>query len=310
MEARKLWVVMSLAATTLLPGLPVEAQEGVRHRRQPSYEERMEQERPRRHMPGRVEDEDRSEIRRPRRHPRRDEVAPRRPGREGHYPQYPRPDEEIDEGIVDEGVEDFPPVDADDFPEDEEELYPRYPSEEDELEGPLVDEQDYPEVRRPRRHPRRNEKFNAPSPRAQQDFSKARRASGLSRHIPLYEGRVGNAMATMLPDSNGRLSPAIVYDRAFMSELARENPWAPISVLAHEIGHIVKKHLGGRAIDPWDAELEADEFSGCVLARMGASRDDATSAEELLYTEKGSDSHPPSPRRLDAITDGWERCHR
>src|SRR5687767_4496297 len=65
----------------------------------------------------------------------------------------------------------------------------------------------------------------------------------------------------------------ILYNSSFINKLddVANDKWASISVLAHEIGH----HLLGHTLDGRGSqlpkELAADEFSGLVLRRMGAS---------------------------------------
>ena len=70
-------------------------------------------------------------------------------------------------------------------------------------------------------------------------------------------------------------------DEENMRDLARltgGDPWAPVSIMAHEIGH----HLSGHTITSGGSrpaiELEADKFSGYVLYRMGATQTAATKA--------------------------------
>lgn len=105
---------------------------------------------------------------------------------------------------------------------------------------------------------------------------------------------------------------AIVYNPGFLDEINHRagTSWAAVSVIAHELGH----HYYGHSHQTIDAvppevlrehELDADYFSGYVLARMGASLDDAEAAQETLFQGAQSLTHPDSYRRLDAISAGW-----
>ena len=104
----------------------------------------------------------------------------------------------------------------------------------------------------------------------------------------------------------------ILYNQHFMRTVRQQtgNRWAPISILAHEIGHHLNAHTLMAGGSRPAIELEADVFSGSVLQRLGASLDDARSAMELLGTDTGSSTHPAKRDRLAAITNGWMRSCR
>src|SRR5262249_49202770 len=91
--------------------------------------------------------------------------------------------------------------------------------------------------------------------------------------------------------------------------------WAAVSVIAHELGH----HYYGHSHEKIDGlppdvlherELEADYYSGFLLARMGASLEDAEAAQEALFARNDSHTHPDSYRRLVAISAGWHDGER
>jgi hypothetical protein len=114
--------------------------------------------------------------------------------------------------------------------------------------------------------------------------------------------KVPNAAAVIM---NGKRY--VLYNERFVAAVnnAVKTDWAGISILAHEIGH----HLNGHTLDrggsnPND-ELEADEFSGFVLRKMGASVEEAIAAMSLISDEEGSRTHPGRSPRLAAITKGW-----
>jgi hypothetical protein len=114
--------------------------------------------------------------------------------------------------------------------------------------------------------------------------------------------QVPNAAAVIM---NGKRY--ILFNERFVAAInnAVKTDWAGISILAHEIGH----HLNGHTLlrggsNPAD-ELEADEFSGFVLRKMGASREEAMAAMSLISDEEGSYTHPGRSPRLAAISKGW-----
>jgi ribosomal protein S19 len=102
----------------------------------------------------------------------------------------------------------------------------------------------------------------------------------------------------------------ILYNPKFMNNIisATGNKWTAVSIMAHEIGH----HLNGHTLDSETSkpatELEADEFSGFVLQKMGASLTDAQAAMAAIASLKGSHSHPPKNQRLSAIATGWGKA--
>lgn len=116
------------------------------------------------------------------------------------------------------------------------------------------------------------------------------------------ENNINNAYATMI---NGRRW--IIYDNTFLEKLdyVAGTKWASISVLAHELGHHYRNHVvDGKGSTP-PKEIEADYISGYIMARFGASLDEAKAAMQKIATDYGSSSHPPKNERLTAITQGW-----
>jgi len=132
----------------------------------------------------------------------------------------------------------------------------------------------------------------------------------LKPNFTIRAANVRNASA-MLQKSHGGLQRLILYNQEFMIRVksTTKTDWGAISILAHEIGHHLQGHtlrVGGSSPD---IELEADEFSGGVLARMGANLAQAQAAMKLLGSDSGSKTHPPRSARLAAITKGWKFAH-
>ena len=128
---------------------------------------------------------------------------------------------------------------------------------------------------------------------------------GLRSNFQLRAANVPNAAAVLLNSKR-----YILYNPKFMNEInsATGSEWAAISILAHEIGH----HLNGHTLDKVgsrpETELEADEFSGFVLRKMGASLKDAQAVMGLIASLKGSHSHPAKKDRLIYIAAGWNNA--
>lgn len=146
-------------------------------------------------------------------------------------------------------------------------------------------------------------RFRPPSARAQQIVSGVSRMINYGGRIEVYESpSISNAGA--VPGRRGR-PHLILYNADFMNALDRLHPNAPVSVLAHEIGHFTARSSGARG--SWDRELTADHAGGCIMNRLGADPDSATVAVRALWSH-GNRSHPDTPRRIRAILDGYHSC--
>lgn len=102
----------------------------------------------------------------------------------------------------------------------------------------------------------------------------------------------------------------LLYNPKFLAAVNRagHTDWAGISILAHEMGHHLNGHtLRAGGSQPED-ELEADEFSGFVLRRLGASLAQAQAAMATVSPNEGSATHPGRAPRLAAIGRGWSRA--
>ncbi|WP_207890963.1 membrane-binding protein [Hymenobacter edaphi] len=102
----------------------------------------------------------------------------------------------------------------------------------------------------------------------------------------------------------------LLYNPSFVAAVNRASrtDWAGVSILAHEMGHHLNGHtLQGGGSNPTD-ELEADEFSGFVLRKMGASLAEAQTALAVVSQEYDSPTHPGRSTRLAAINRGWQQA--
>lgn len=135
--------------------------------------------------------------------------------------------------------------------------------------------------------------------------------TGLPANFVVVEGKVPNAAAVIMQGPDQVPRRVIAYNPAFMGqviEATKSNNWAPVSIMAHEIGH----HLSGHTIVPGGSqppiELESDKFSGFVLYKMGAPLADAQRAIATLIPEKDGETHPGRRKRLAAIEAGWKEA--
>ena len=112
----------------------------------------------------------------------------------------------------------------------------------------------------------------------------------------------------------------ILYDNDFLNQLDySSNDWFGITVLAHEVGHHVNGHsvdivlaLGdvveSKSLDKRRSqELEADEFAGFVLSKLGAPMDKVIANISSISTDADDSysTHPSRSKRVNAIRAGY-----
>jgi hypothetical protein len=143
------------------------------------------------------------------------------------------------------------------------------------------------------------------SQEANQVVRRIMEAVGLKPRFELKAANVDNAAAVIYDSKR-----YILYSQNFISKIegATRTNWAAISILAHEIGHHLNGHTLERNGSRPSSELEADEFSGFVLRKMGASLPQAQAAMRILADEEGSYTHPARSARLEAIAVGWKQA--
>jgi hypothetical protein len=115
------------------------------------------------------------------------------------------------------------------------------------------------------------------------------------------------ASNVMLISDTGRAK--IVYNPAFVTSVYDRYGDAGVqAVMAHEIGHALDDALGAVWIEKsWTAELRADSWAGCILAKSNLSPADVTAALAALAAYPSS-AHPGWNVRLPAIRAGYSRC--
>ena len=122
----------------------------------------------------------------------------------------------------------------------------------------------------------------------------------------------------------------IHYNPSFMDDLNnKEGSFYNLAIFAHEIGHHVNGHSldiillkmsGETGIDPPTRELqrrqeiEADEFSGFVMQKLGYTLEEASAAIDSLAKKEKDDcddfysSHPCTSKRYAAVKRGYEKA--
>ena len=145
---------------------------------------------------------------------------------------------------------------------------------------------------------------------AERSLEKILNTVGLSQNFVLQScDRIENAVATSFKGVR-----YILYDKNFMSNISNyTNNWSNMLILAHEVGH----HINGHSLDivlyaadvleekslanRRNQELEADEFAGFVLAKLGAPLTNAERVISSITTDKDDtySTHPSRSRRIN-----------
>lgn len=134
------------------------------------------------------------------------------------------------------------------------------------------------------------------------------KAAGVtSKNFELRQADVKTAQAVIINDKRTILCNPTFIRKALKND---EEGWKAKAVLAHELAHHISEHglesNGQRAKE----ELEADQWAGFVLAKMGASVEQAKSAVRSLAPENGSKTHPKRGSREFAVDIGWQKGRR
>ena len=130
-------------------------------------------------------------------------------------------------------------------------------------------------------------------------------AMGLESNFIVKEAHVPNVEAKIRHRER-----YILYNPEFVNQVntVTKNKWASIFILAHEVGHHLEGHTLLDISSRPSIELEADEFAGFVLQKMGASLQQSQLAMYYISTSEASKTHPARADRLAAIEKGWDRA--
>ena len=114
----------------------------------------------------------------------------------------------------------------------------------------------------------------------------------------------------------------IFYDRDFMFSINSGNNWGNLFILAHEVGHHINGHsldlvlYAAEVVEPKtlvnkrQQELEADEFAGFVLAKLGAplSAVNKVISKSSNNSDDSYSTHPSRNKRLNAVSRGYNKA--
>lgn len=131
--------------------------------------------------------------------------------------------------------------------------------------------------------------------------------TGIKANFSVSPSDVTNALANIDKQGNS----VLLYNPTYMARAYGQicKDWGIMGIIAHEIGHHLQGHILKRdAADFANFELEADDFAGFVMYRMGATLEEAQRSTNQLVAERGSTSHPGKAQRLKALETGWLRA--
>lgn len=130
-------------------------------------------------------------------------------------------------------------------------------------------------------------------------------AMGLAGRFKIKTANVPNVEATIKHHER-----YILYNPEFIRKVndATKDKWASIFILAHEVGHHLDGHTEAGLKSNPSIELEADQFAGFVLCKMGATLRQAQLAMYYISTISSSKTHPGRYDRLAAIEKGWNKA--
>jgi tetratricopeptide (TPR) repeat protein len=115
----------------------------------------------------------------------------------------------------------------------------------------------------------------------------------------------------------------IFYNKDFMQSIDSGNNWGNLFVLAHEVGHHINNHtldfvlyatktIGTITLkQKRQQEIEADEFAGFVLAKLGGSLSEANKVIQSISSNKDDtySTHPSRNKRLKAVKIGFQKAN-
>ena len=129
--------------------------------------------------------------------------------------------------------------------------------------------------------------------------------TGLQTDFELKEANVLNIEASV-----SHRKRFILYNPTYITTLHNltKNKWAVMTLLAHEVGHHLNGHTIHRGGSTPELELEADEFAGFILYKLGATLKQSQNVIYYIAKEKASRTHPSKNSRLLAIEKGWNKA--
>jgi hypothetical protein len=150
-----------------------------------------------------------------------------------------------------------------------------------------------------------NDTVSVKMPEMRQMLSEIMSVVGLQPNFELREANVSNIEATI-----SHRKRYISYNPEFINRIigATKDKWAVIALIAHEVAHHLNGHTIGKSGSIPQLELEADEFAGFVLYKLGATTEQAEEVMKYIAGTEPSKTHPARASRMLAIQNGWNKA--
>jgi len=142
-------------------------------------------------------------------------------------------------------------------------------------------------------------------PSAQEMLAEIMSVTGLQANFELKEATVLNIEASI-----SHKKRYILYNPTFLNQLTKltRSKWAVMALLAHEVGHHLNGHTIRKSGSSPALELEADEFAGFILHKLGATLEQSQQVMMYIAKTETSATHPGRGSRMQAIQNGWEKA--
>jgi len=129
--------------------------------------------------------------------------------------------------------------------------------------------------------------------------------AGLESDFEVKQANVLNMEA-----STAHRKKYILYNQDYITSLTNitKNKWGVMALLAHEVGHHYNEHTKRKGGSKPALELEADEFAGFILQKLGATLQQSQQVMHFIARTKESSTHPARSSRLLAIEKGWNKA--
>jgi hypothetical protein len=142
-------------------------------------------------------------------------------------------------------------------------------------------------------------------PDAQQLLADILRITGVQSNFELKQAKVLNLEATI-----SHRKRYILYNPAYITQLnsISHTKWAAMVLIAHEVGHHLNGHTMHKGGSSPELELEADEFAGFVMYKLGATLWQSQEVMQYVAKPQATSTHPGRNDRLQAIAKGWNKA--
>lgn len=133
---------------------------------------------------------------------------------------------------------------------------------------------------------------------------------GLFKNFIVQEcPNVNQVEAKNILKPDGSIKRILIHDDGFFAGLKKDGNqnWMATGILAHQMAHLLKEHDLNNLQGLQKREIEAAELAGFVLAKLGATMEEAKAMIEAPYFPKKAMALVSKDDHTDAVTSGWRR---